>query len=235
MRELHRRLLSLIIATRKFHCVHIFHFKEFKMHKLDCVIFTMKHLREHWLGRFKFSLLTRDEAKQIFGCVICALVAYYVLKCKWRFKLGRGSKWKFNQGSAQVRFRRRPQFTRQFSRFRATSKIRERSYKGDVVVAVSSTAIAGPKSRALPLTLHWIVTAIGLIAKRNYPELIEINRLIITSRTKLICFSVYLLADFRQAKCRQMRANYHQRGIEVSKLTDWNVFVSVPNADVKRK
>lgn len=145
----------------------------------------------------------RRSWANIWLCNLRSSVAYYVIKCKWRFKLGSGSKWKCNRGSAQVRFRRRPQFTRQFSRFRATSKIREhRSYKGVAVVAVSPTAIAGPKSRTPPLMLHWVVAAIGLIAKRNYPELIEINRLIITSRTKLVCFSVYLLADFGQAKCR---------------------------------
>jgi len=77
-----------------------------------------------------------------------------------------------------------------------------RSCKSVAVVAISPIAIAGPKSRAPPLMLYWIVAAIGLIAKRNYPELIEINRLIITSRTKLVCFSVYLLADFGQVKCR---------------------------------
>jgi len=143
----------------------------------------------------------RRRQANIWLCNLRSSVAYYVIKCKWRFKLGSGSKWKCNRGSAQVRFR--PQFTRQFSRFRETSKIRERrSYKSVEVVAISPTAIAGPKSRAPPLMLYWIVAAIGLIAKRNYPELIEINRLIITSRTKLVCFSVYLLADFGQVKCR---------------------------------
>lgn len=92
--------------------------------------------------------------------------------------------------STRVRFCRRPQFTRQFSRFRTTSKIRERRYKSDAVVAVSSIAIADLKSKAPLLVLHWVVAAIELIAKRNYPELIDINRLIITSRTKLVCFSV---------------------------------------------
>lgn len=146
----------------------------------------------------------RWSLANIWLCNLRSLVAYYVIKCKWRFKLGSGTKWKCYREGTQVRFRRRGVLslrgnfrdserpaksvssyirTRQLSRFRRVQ-------------------LPGSKSKAPPLMLHWVVAAIELIAKRNYPELIEINRLIITSRTKLVCFSIYLLADFGQAKCR---------------------------------